>query len=758
MSTWQAAIRRWVTPYVAYGLLQGLQLAVLFKLAPRFFWFDDSHRQFGPMAWWLGRNRLNGRPPLMDPDLGMAGNLVADLQYGTLDPLHWIFQATIARFDNFIVISRVHAFVAVMLLGCGVLWLLLHYRVRPALAVAGAIGVASSGFFLWYGSSWWPLMWSTAWLPWLWVGMASRRWPGVLVAGVATWALLASGNPYAVPFGVLIVLGQMWELREESGSWRVLLGPHLAPRLVACVGGLIVALPTLLTALQNAPVMGRDQPFAEVGNSGFAVANLLDVVLGGTTLMGQTNTWNGNIGKAPALATFLVAVPLLALVSWGRAWRTPGVRTAMLVAVATAVSTQLPTTVGPFRFPIRYLVHLHVALPVLALVAASAAPDLSRRRIRLAAWIVLAQFTLAQFRAPAFFGWHVLALVLGAAALAAAAAVLRDRNPSAAATPTVLAPVVLAVCVVAAPLLGERMMVSVQKRFNRVYSLPDLGDRPFRVIGPGYAPGATVDEYRSQAYAVDRTMTVLVRGPFGEDMGWASGVTAGNTNLIAGLKPGFGSIAVWQSKLDERWCRFYEGDTCSTPEQLLELVEGTPVPWLEVLASDSFLLEKPTDPPIQRYLDLRWDRVAETDRWIEYRRRRPLPGRITVAQDVDVSSSGWTAGPARFGRPMETYVVSTGDVAGRLVFRTPYWPGLRATLDGRDLPVSTVDEAVLELEVPPRHRAAELEIFYDPVGARISTAATAGGLAVMLAAAVVPAGARRRRKAEAVEPAEERVA
>ena len=44
----------WVLALAAYLVVQGSQLALVRHWAPRFFWFDDSQAQFGPMTWWLG--------------------------------------------------------------------------------------------------------------------------------------------------------------------------------------------------------------------------------------------------------------------------------------------------------------------------------------------------------------------------------------------------------------------------------------------------------------------------------------------------------------------------------------------------------------------------------------------------------------------------------------------------------------------------------------------------------------------------------
>ncbi len=721
---------RWPLAYLAYFVAQCFQLWALFALAPRFFWLDDSQRQFGPMLWWLGRNQRGGRPPLMDPDLGMAGNAVADMQYGVLDPLHWMLQFLISRFDNFIVISWIYGSLSVVILGAGALCVLRLYGVKPVLAVAGALGVASSGFFMWFGSSWWPLMWSTAWLPWLWVGLASKRWPGVIVSGLALWAILASGNPYAVPFAALLLVVQIWEYQRELGFYRSLLSSRFVARMVACAGGVIVALPTLLTAIQIAPLMGRQEAEPLIGNAGFAVPNLGDVILGGMTLLGQTNGWGGSIGLSPAFAPMLVAIPLLALVSWEKAFRSPGVPTGLILIVAAATCTQLPTIVGVFRNPLRHIVIFQVMVSLLALIAVSAAPNLTKRRVIVAGLIVTAQFVLAEFRAPVFFGWHFIALCLtvlaGLAALSLLKNEVRQRQTKS---------IILILCVVASPFVGERMMVSLQNRVDELEPGPPSLGRQFRQLYPGYGLGVTVDEYRAQAYAVDETLTVM-RWGHDRDEGWNTGVVGGNGNLIAGLKPGFGSIAVAQAKLEKHWCRDFVGQICSTPEQLLEKANGTDKPWMDVLASDIVVLHSSAPIEIRQYFDSNWNKGLEGALWVEYQKRSRLPGRITVADGTRVSDKEWFAGPAYIGRPMESYVVSTAGEGGSLIFRTPYWPGFRATLNDGPARVSSVDQSVLKIDLPADLTNAKLQIYYDPIGARISTLATLVGIATIIGSAL----------------------
>ncbi|MGY1747113.1 hypothetical protein [Blastococcus sp. SYSU D00695] len=730
------ALRRGSAAAVGYLGLQALILVFVARVAPRFFYVDDSLAQFLPMTWWLGRTAQGGRPPILDPEQGMAGNVLADMQYGALDPLHWLIQALAATSDDFLVVSFGFGAATVTWMGLGALAALLTHRVPAPLAVAGAVGISSSGFFLWYGSSWWPLLWSIAWLPWFWFGLSSRGALGILAIGVSSWALLTSGNPYALFFVVVLVLARLLERRRAIGTWRRVLDRPLVLRLIAAVGGSLIAVPTLLSTLQLSSVMGRPEGDAFIGNAGFAVANLADVLLGGPTLMAQTNAWSGNIGLVPAMATMLVALPMLAMVDWRRALRVPGVLAAGLTYLAAVVATQLPTVVVVFRYPLRYVVVAEVFLPALALIAFAAAARVTRGRLRVAGGIVLAQFLLAVFRAPVFWKWHLLATVLAAAGLAAV--VLWHRRVDL----RRVAGVAVAVVVALAPLVSLQLMVSVQDRVDAI-DATDSGGQPFRALYNGYGIGTDTAAYADRSVRVDATATVIT-WRFEPDWGWGDGVMVGNANLAAGFRPGFGSLAVWHAEVNRHWCRSYQGATCSDPADLLAEAGDTGVPWIDLLSSDTVLLNDNAPTEIRQHFDGTWDRGTTTGPWTEYRREDDLPGRITAADGVTVSPSGWRADLARVGKPMDVYVVSTGDDPGRLALRIPYYPGMQATLDGRPVSVGSVEGASLAVELPAGVEDGRLEITYAPAGAGLVVPATALGLVVMGVASVVGAVTRRR--------------
>lgn len=730
--------------YGAYLALQMILLLWLRRVAPRFFWNGDAQAQFGPMAWWMGQNLRDGRPPLMDPEQGQAGNLVADMQYGALDPLHWGLQALTARADDLIAMSWVFGAACVVLLGTGVIALLSSHGVGRVLAVAAALGTASSGFFLWYGSRWWPLLWSVAWLVWFWWGLTARRTAAAGILGLATWALLTSGNPYVLVFALALVLAVAVDLVRGSGSPRVLLTGPVLVRLTALVGGLVVALPTLLSMVELSGVMRRQAPDERIGNTGFGVTNLADVLLGSPTLLGQTNSWSGNVGLVPAMYTFVVAAAALALVDWRRAWLAPGVLPAAVVFGLSVAATQLPTVALVFRYPMRYLVVVQVSLVILALVAVTAAPRLTRQRVAFASAIVAAQGMIALFRAPVFLRWHALATVVTLVGLAALLLLLRGG----ARRLTALAAVVLVAAGSSGVVLGALVMVALDDRLDALAGgAPDgVGiHRESNDWGNGMSP--TVEGHRAASVVVDGSATVIVYD-FGPDGGWSRGVLRGNGNLISGFTPGFGAIAVGHGELGRRWCHNYTGLTCSPPRQLLSAPPGLETTWLDVLAQDTVLLDRNAPAQLREHLQERWYEVRNTGDFTEYRRRDGLPGRVTHADGVDVGQEPGASTLAYAGEPMDTYTVTTGPAGGSLVLRVPWWPGLEATLDGRPLPVGTLGGAVVRLDLPGEVRAGTVQLSYRPLGERILVPALLTGGALIAAALVarVLLDVRHRRR------------
>ena len=745
----------WFEPLVTLGglatflVLETVFLTVLRTVSPRFFWIDDQQVQYVPAFRWLGEHRRDGLPPLFDPDLGAAGNFLADPQYGVLDPVHWLVWSVVEGTRDLVEATWLVSGAAVLVLGAGVLLLLRQYGAPVLLALATALAVASSGFALWFGASWWPLLWSTAWLPWLWLGLAVRRWPGAVCAGVAAYLLGAAGYPYNLVVAGALVLASggewWWRGRGQPGgrSWR---GPLL--RLVAAAGGLLASGPGLVAAQQLSPYTQRTAPDSGFGNIGILIPNALDAALGGQTLtLSLSGSWGGSLIAAPVAAAALFAVPALALVDWRPAVRRPGVLTALTMTALSLVLTQLPTYVGPFRYPFRYLVAVQLFVSLLAVIGFVAASRVTRRRLLLAGGLVLAQFLLALGRAPSVWGWHLLALAAGGLAVAALAGLASSRRRLAGA-----AAVAVLVATAAGPFLGLGSATTLGRLDQSAQDLETTG-LPARQLPERPDLGTTVAEFRAQLVAPDEVLTIPIWGGFGEEDGWAGGVLPGNANLVADMRPGFGYIASGQRAWVQRWCLDYISairTSASCVRGLMAPVPGTDVPWVDAMSADRVLLSPSTPRAVRRYFETGWTQGEDVGTFASFRRPRPLASRVTSATAgvTALEDVGPGDRPAYPGEPLNTYRVSTDADGGDLVLRVPWWPGLTATVDGRPVTTSAVRGTVLRVSVPGGLDDAQLEVRYEPAGVDLLVPAwVAGGLLVLAAAGAELVVSRRRRSA-----------
>ena len=737
-----------------YLLAQLGFLAVLRVLSPRFFYVDDQQAQYLPMFSWMGRHLSGGRPPLLSPEQGAAGNFVADAQYGVYDPLHWGLSWAVGQAGNLNDAAWLLGGLPVVLLGLGLLTVLRSYRCPPGLAIAAAVGVASTGFFLWLGTAWWPLMWSTAWLPWLWYGLATRGRHGVLVTGLAAYALAASGYPYHLPVAAVLVAGQLAE-RWLAGGVPALRARDTLARCAAGLAGGLAAAPGLLSAAQMLPFTTRDFPVTAAGNPADFVPNLIDVLLGGATLNANVSGyWSGNLTWAPLAATAVFAVPAAALVAWRQVVARPGVPTALLLWGASVVATQLPTYVGPFRQPWRYLADVGVFLPVLVALGLAYGLTLTRRRIALAASLAALQLALAGLRSPRQAVWHLLAFLL---AVAAVGCIVRARQAGADRRLQRLCAAGLVLATLGAALLSERAATALNTRYEVENGFAITGE-PSRDLFIRASWPSTVQEFRDNA--LDGTapdgadLTVMTYGELRRpEGGWGTGVLGGDADLLADVQPGFGYVAVGHDRWSVRSCIGRYGDyhpAADCAQRLLDTVPGTDRTWLDAMASDTVLLDLRAPIAIRAELASSpdWETTGRVGPYRRYLRADPRPGRVAATRGAvtDVRATGPETRLAYGGEPFDSYAVSTGAEGGDLVLRVPSWPGLEATVAGRPVEVTDVDGTLTAVPLPGGLQDAPVTVSFTPRGEPLLVPALLlGGVVVVVATAAASPLRRARR-------------
>jgi hypothetical protein len=728
---------------------------------PRFFYIDDMQAQYLPVWRWLGDRTGLGGPPLIDPDQGSGGAFVADLQYGVLDPVHWVLTALVAQIDDLNLAAWGLKTLVVVVLGLGTTVLATHLGARPVWAAAAAVGAANGGFLLWFGSSWWPSGWGTAWLPWLWWALSSRsRW-SVPAAAAAAYLLMTSGYPYVLPFAGVVVVGVLAEhvLRAGRGAGvRALLDRPLLARLGAGAGGALLGAPGLLTASVLTPLSQRSQADPDsFGNPGTFVPNFLDVLLGGPTTSPAVAGWWGQILPPPVMATAWFVLPVLALVRWGHRpdgeapWRGRGIATAGLLTLAALAATQTPTIVADLRFPFRYVVVVQLVLPLLVAVLASrCGVSTAPRRLALAGGLLLVQAAVSVSRSPSLWRWHLLAALVGLAALATLAllgrripprekgAPLRARNAAALA-------LVALVLTAAAPLVSIRAAVSYQAVGALAVGEEPTG-LPARAVYESELWPSTAAEFRAASQGVGLNATVVWWGGAGADRGALVGVPIGSAGLLAGIRAGYGYTSLGQAGWADRWCADFIGQltACPAPEErLLETVPGTDVSWLLALSKDVVLLDDRAPDRVLEEFGRQYRLVGEDRGFLRFERVDPTPGRITWVSEAVTSVEA-----LEVAEETESYQVEWSGDGGRVFARIPWWPGYTATLDGQPVPIEVVDGTAVAVALPSGEGSGTLEIRYERPRQTAGRAAVVLGALVTVAALGLGLAPRRRSRTD----------
>ncbi|NYJ04624.1 hypothetical protein [Petropleomorpha daqingensis] len=749
----------------AAGLFAGVEAVFLLLVhwwQPRFFYFDDLQAQYIPAWRWMGEHLTSGGPPLIDPDQGSAGAWVADLQYGVLDPLHWLLALVVSHVDNLNLVAWGLKLLVVVVLGLGTTVLATHLGARPLWAAAAAVGAANSGFMLWFATSWWPAGWGTAWLPWLWWGLSSRsRW-SVPVAVVAAYALVTSGYPYALPFtGIMVVSVVGMRLLRPRAAEDV---RALVVRVVAAAGGALLGSSGLLTASALTPFSQRSEggtgdPF---GNAGTYIPNLLDVLLGGNTTSPSVVGWWGDKLPPPVMATAWFVLPVLALIRWKARpdglplWRARGVVPAAVLCAVAVAATQTPTVLFDLRYPFRYVVVLQVTLPLLVAVLASRCGlVLTLRRLLLAAVLLLAQGGLALSRTPVLWKWHALAIVLGLGVLAVVALSQRSRSrrPAAAGEQAgspgrvwwqragLLTAVLMLAATALAPLASIGTAIGYQRVDARAAGAEPTG-LPARGVYDTNVWPSLASDFEAASQGVGLNATVIWWGDAGMDRGALRGAAVGNAALLAGIRPGYGYTSLGQAGWADRWCADFVGQVTGCPDpvsRLLEQVPGTDLTWLEALSKDVVLLDERAPAEIRAAYERSYQRVGDDRGFLRYERIDPTPGRITWTSPAVTSVEAVTV-----GEESESYRVSWDGDDARLFARIPWWPGYEATLDGKPVDLQVVDRTALMVALPAGHGDGILRIEYHRPRATLGLLAVgAGAIAAVAALAAAVFGVPR---------------
>ncbi|SNS01830.1 hypothetical protein SAMN06893096_101381 [Geodermatophilus pulveris] len=717
-------------PEAAAALAVGLAVAVLatvpFLQRHDFYYGGDNPQSFVPLWHHFGGQLRSGQWPPMDPAGWTGGNYAAEGTYALWNPVQLADYVLVSLFDDLAAAAALVQVQFLALLGTGAYLLFREYGADRLAAAVVATAVPVTGFTLFYEANGWPAgLMAFTWVTWFW--WAARRQSRGHLAPVVTFALgtlaMTTGNPYAA-LGMIVVLAGIAAELAGRRDWRALGGLVLTGGCVGATAALV-----FLPLAATLPVTDRQQT-AMLANDTFLVPQLGDLLASSapTYLPAILNFGGALLERSPSTYAIWFALPLLPWVAW-RGLRRPDRRltSVAVVAVVFAALTVGPSNLWLFRWPIRLVEYLYLALAVvLALLLSSGlATDAVRRRTVATVVVVLAGGYLSFAVRPELAGMHAVATagVLALVLLALAAYRRRGR--------TAWAAVLVA---------GTVLVVGYQSALLpvRESGAEDLARLP-----------SSIAEVREVSSAYRGTVLQLADP---ETLRTAPGrytghLLFGNETLMSGRESIVRYSGMGFEEFYAALCMGYRGQVC--PEALdraLAPVEGTGVPLVDLLRVQTLVLDARLFPgPAAGPPPAGWS-LAVRDGLRTVWVREPVVGyggRLSWASPgVEVLADRSTA--------TRESVTVDADAPGSLVFARLAWPGYRATLDGEPVEVRDGPAGLLSVDVPAgRH---DLEVRFTSPGRSVGLAVAAVATLLVLGQSAAWVAVRWRGRRPAVPP------
>jgi hypothetical protein len=690
-----------------------------------FYLWDDTAGAGLPNWLQMAQAVSDGRVPLLQLDMWRGGNFAGEGVGGVWNPVILLAALFTYSIDN-MAIAIALAKTGFLLIMAGGLYLLArNYKVRPTLAATLGTMVPLSGYsFFVDTSTWLNALILTAFTPWLW--WAARRalhnggsYIWVVVAGYLACSL---GNPYGLLSTAFVMLGVLVEA-WVNGKKNKIVGLMLSGVAILLLNVLIY-LPLLSTS--SVGYRANSTTF----NDEFLSPGLSDLLLASTpSAQPFITTFGLPFMTVPGMYLAFFVLPLLPWLRWrvfAERWRS---MTSILVfGGAYLLLTLGPSQVWMFRWPLRLIDFVWIAVALLFVIAASAGlhRDRFRQRSIGSAVIIAIGVYLAWSDMPVNVRRHV---ITGLVVAVLVALIIRFDVVSKAGYAVIAIGTLLVFAAQVYWFPGFNNVINYQfpnsraelhERFDKyegmVVQIADLG-----LVGAR-------DQVPDRAY---------------KDM------LFGNMYATAGVESTTAYSGIGFTKFDNLMCTRYQGSIwCPEAwDQLWKEPKGYDAPLADLMRASTVVVQN-------KLLDLRgkeapdgWRRATEDEDSglaTVWERVDPLTnpdGRVSDASGgTDVRSDEMT------NSTDERIEFSRTDAAepARLTFARLAWPGYTATLDGETLPIRTGPAGLLVVDLPRGATEGEVEVVFTPPGMTASIGAYGLGVLLTIGLGVGPWFLRRR--------------
>ncbi|UZX03893.1 YfhO family protein [Arthrobacter sp. CDRTa11] len=385
----------------------------------RYYFQDDTENGAYGVWYHLGESLFQGKVPVLNPSVWSSGNYIAEGQWGTWNPLVMLFGVLAYVSPNAVILTTVLKVAMLVVAGVGTFVLARSYAVSPEWAFVAGIAVPLNGFTMYFDAPSWvtgALVWAI--FPFFWAElrklMAGKRNPfWAFITGYLIVTVGYVAGTVAIGF-ILLAVGIETLIRR---AWR--------PAARIAITGLsigLVAVVVFLPGVLTAAVTTRGT--TGVWNDDYMSIDFTSLLMAPiATAYPQLLSWwwSGTASTSPAayIAWFL---PAIAFVSWSVFTKLSAeLRDLFFFLAASAAFVLLPTTIGPLRYPARFMPYVAMAAVLFVVIALARArrPSISRPSLYVALGLVGVAAYLAWAQVPARFLTITVCAALVAAALVA---------------------------------------------------------------------------------------------------------------------------------------------------------------------------------------------------------------------------------------------------------------------------------------------------------------------------------------------------
>ncbi|MFG1795398.1 hypothetical protein [Nocardia sp. NPDC049149] len=691
----------------AIGVIVGYA-AVLLANA-RHFYTDDTEAQYAPMWVHLGTQLREGRFPWIVPWEWMAGNYTIE-EAGIYNPPQLLIYLLAPSIDNLAVYATVVKLVFSIIAGLGVFRICLAYGARAPWSAVAGIGFPLSGWFLFFDeASWFTSHTATAWIVHAWASavLYARGRGGPIP--VFLFLYLALTVQYAFPAveaGLMIVavaVGEVIYQRRWGPSLRLLLAAGAAA-LVAAGANLPGILSSQVTWRGNAKI--HNDPFLTVPWS-----ESLNASLPSTTP--AFTAWWGHVQPLPMVYVAWFLIPALAFIAWRAAYDSVRELSGpILFAVAVLMWTAGPGAIGPLRWPARVLPMVALALLVLVCVLLSRHGTLaSLRRRGIAAGVLIGLLFIRSFSAaPEIVVRHLLAVLAVGALGAAAVWLARTKGVAVACVLLIVAMFPIAYTQVAAAPPTALPYNFPERRSEMAAAFPDFD-------------GVTL---QLADRAILRPEDRSISGAYGS-------LAIGNYAKNLGLDYVNGYTPIGHAPFAGVLCMAWDGSTCVDAFRRAFAPEpSTGATIVDLMKVDRVVLHRaqyPNTREQQAPAGWKWVDYPGHERYIWVLEREN--GLVSTKNGAIAHTVGVTATSSSSHDEATSVSRVSSTSGGRIVFSRLNWPGHRITVNGKDIPLTTVERTFLAVDIPAGTSNAELVLSWRPPGWQVGIATAVLGLVMI---------------------------